>query len=373
MASFVARRAVRSLHSLTQALCPVLPSLSYVRTIHDSTLGLGNPCAFSDGLPPAPIRRKKEKADVSAFTSKDKFSEAKFKLLLDRLPPALAHSLATKVAPERKTEDIPIVGAIEVESLPQSYSDLDFGTLHDYLNITYGGLLPRKGNHDDHIANTTSVEMYDDLKLLRNIGKKNGRECASMWIEAILFQTSTMISSSGKRMGFEVNKQLPTLQISLEETYSLKMNGICDYTALLMDSCRDELSITTSHFERLKKQGTNVLFITEAKHGNKMLCEHTPKAVAELYALGRFLKKNIVHGVLTNGSAWIFLILYLNESGVGGSFLHSPTIRIQLNRNHPHEVLHPEPDIITGILSYWMEHSFLDIDENDWFFLRESS
>jgi hypothetical protein len=113
--------------------------------------------------------------------------------------------------------------------------------------------------------------------------------------------------------------------------------------------------------------------VTEAKQEGVPLAQHVAQAVAEMYVSAKYLmydsgflptlftnveprltRKGILRGALTNGHEWIFLILYLNEDGNGGTYAESPTIRIQVTDSYPYRVLSPGPDIVAGILAYWV-------------------
>ena len=115
------------------------------------------------------------------------------------------------------------------------------------------------------------------------------------------------------------------------------------------------------------------LFVTEAKQEGVSLAQHVAQAVAEMYASAKYLmydlgfllmlftnvephltRKRNLRGALTNGHEWTFLILYLNEDGNGGTYSESPTIKIQVSNSYPYRVLSPGPDIVAGILTYWV-------------------
>lgn len=68
-------------------------------------------------------------------------------------------------------------------------------------------------------------------------------------------------------------------------------------------------------------------------------------------------RKEIVRGALTNGYDWIFLIFYLDENGIGGTYGKSPTIKIQVSGTYPYRVVSPGPDIVAGILAYWVRRT----------------
>ena len=68
--------------------------------------------------------------------------------------------------------------------------------------------------------------------------------------------------------------------------------------------------------------------------------------------------KRILRDAVTNGHQWEFIILYLNEDRIGGGTYHtSPIIKIDVTRTYPFQVISPGPDIIAGILAYWVSHT----------------
>ena len=103
------------------------------------------------------------------------------------------------------------------------------------------------------------------------------------------------------------------------------------------------------------------------------MIDHVPQAVAEMYGSAKYLqydpvffsthfahtktnsfRKRILRGALTKGHECIFLIVYLNENGHGGTYSISPTINIYASDKYPYHVLSPGPDIVAGILAYWV-------------------
>ena len=107
----------------------------------------------------------------------------------------------------------------------------------------------------------------------------------------------------------------------------------------------------------------------QAKQDGVPFVQHVAQAVAEMYASAKYLmydsgslpmlfinvephstRKGILRGALTNGHEWIFLILYLNEDGNGGTYAESPTIKIQVSDSYSYRVLSPGPDIVPGLL-----------------------
>ncbi|KAH9074351.1 hypothetical protein EDB83DRAFT_2312671 [Lactarius deliciosus] len=50
------------------------------------------------------------------------------------------------------------------------------------------------------------------------------------------------------------------------------------------------------------------------------LMEHVPQAIGEMYICAKNLKINTLHGALTDGNSWIFLIIVLNPGGNRANF-----------------------------------------------------
>jgi len=75
------------------------------------------------------------------------------------------------------------------------------------------------------------------------------------------------------------------------------------------------------------------------------------------------LKQKTIRGALSNVRVWIFLVLRLSE-GSPSCFMDSHPVRLYSARK---EVNQESADLIAGVLSYWIEHSFEDIDDDDWF------
>jgi len=288
-----------------------------------------------------------------------------------------SQGLAVKVVSEKITGLLATLKAKAEGPLAFSFSSIDFDILDERLSIFPGDPLIRQGNHADRVAESiaqgggtymTSEDLYRHLNMLENLVPITNEAGARLWIDAIFFRVSAMLSNSGMRMVLNIEQHIPSVDISVPgETRSLKISGTVDYAALTSDPHKHESFIRTSQFQYVKRQNPNGLFVTEAKQKGVPLAQHVPQAVAEMYASAKYLTKGIARGALTNGHEWIFLIFYLNENGIGGTYAESPTIKIQVSDTYPYGVISPGPDIVAGILAYWIGRSFVDLDENDWF------
>ena len=108
-------------------------------------------------------------------------------------------------------------------------------------------------------------------------------------------------------------------------------------------------------------------FVAEAKVSSLHLTGHLLQAIGEIYACAKSLKwgpllalfffsnpllhprKNILRGALTDGNAWIFIILVLNSDSNGAKYRSSLPIHL----GHP-QVIKPWPDVVAAILSHWV-------------------
>jgi len=109
-------------------------------------------------------------------------------------------------------------------------------------------------------------------------------------------------------------------------------------------------------------------FVVEAKLHDP--ADHIPQAVAELFACAKHLDKQVVRGALTNGRDWIFLLVKLNDDRNGASFMQSDIIHLNTHQeglSGPQVMTRPFPDLIAGILSHWMQNSFVELARDDWF------
>jgi hypothetical protein len=62
------------------------------------------------------------------------------------------------------------------------------------------------------------------------------------------------------------------------------------------------------------------------------------------------LRKRVLRGALTNGRDWIFLLIKLNDDYHGASYQQSSMVQLTTIGR----VVTPEPDLIAGILAYWV-------------------
>ncbi|KAF6751296.1 hypothetical protein DFP72DRAFT_968735 [Ephemerocybe angulata] len=259
--------------------------------------------------------------------------------------------------------------AEEPEILP--LSSVDFDVLEERFHIILTETLVRRGNHGDRAKESkaqggktymSSEGLYHHLDKLENLIPKSNEVGPRLWIDATFARVSAMLPTN-QRMVLTIEQHIPPVDMP-GDTVPITLSGAIDYAVFTMESRKHEWFLQASDFPYVKQQKAKGLFITKVKQA---LPEHVPQAVAKMYASARYLGKPIARGALTNGHEWIFMTLNINQDGIGGTYTMSPKIKIQASESYPFHVLSPEPDIIAGVLAYWIEHSYVDLDENDWF------
>ncbi|KIJ51002.1 hypothetical protein M422DRAFT_204014 [Sphaerobolus stellatus SS14] len=252
-------------------------------------------------------------------------------------------------------------------------------TLEDLtkLNITFAGTLSLKPNLEERIAATTSLgqdklwsspNMYRQLHLLESLIPRTTEASARAWIDAFFFRASAMLPEA-KRMVLNMEHAVPATTISPSSLRTL--SGFVDYTAVVASERTADFFLTTPHLHILRTPTQHSMpsgfFVTEAKLHNPS--EHIPQAVSEMYACGKLLQKKVLRGALTNGRDWIFLLMKFNDNYDGASYMHSPVIQLTTTKDLNGRVVisEPWPNLIAAILLYWIENSFEDFGNDDWF------
>ena len=72
----------------------------------------------------------------------------------------------------------------------------------------------------------------------------------------------------------------------------------------------------------------------------------------QLRASQHLFRANVIHGVLTNGFSWKYLVLLLDGDRNGGEYSVSDDIAIKFDDSKPPRVLGNGPDVATNILAH---------------------
>ncbi|TDL20238.1 hypothetical protein BD410DRAFT_773183 [Rickenella mellea] len=254
-----------------------------------------------------------------------------------------------------------------------NFSNAKVETL-ERLNIEQYGWLERKPDLKARITASTSLGqnkvwtsnlLYKHLLMLEN-QVHNKKEAASrLWIDAFLFRASAMLSPGQETIITPEHTILPIV-ISPESLSTL--SGSLDYSAVIPRR-RVAAPNFSADLQSLQRNVPFGLFVIEAKPFKSDLEPHIPQAVCQLFACAKHLNKRTIRGTLSNGRQWIFIILTLNHDSQGGSFTRSDIVDFDTKKdiNGNLKIHRPWPDTIAAILSHWIERSFSEIDENDWF------
>lgn len=161
-------------------------------------------------------------------------------------------------------------------------------------------------------------------------------------------------------MGYEV----PTTTTSQS---GLQVHSEFDYTAVVGSHGDAAFFLTFPDPDLLKIYMLSGLFVMQAnrRHPSKQVFQ----AVCKMYMCAKFLQKKVLRGVLTNGRDWMFLLVKLDDNYDKAIFKQSFMMELTFKKSvdGTRETTGPWPDLIAGVLSYWIENSFVDLESDDWF------
>ncbi|PBL04137.1 hypothetical protein ARMGADRAFT_1158053 [Armillaria gallica] len=251
-----------------------------------------------------------------------------------------------------------------------SFSNVTLEILEGYLCIKQAANLRLKSDHLARAEKTTDLgkdQLWSSNNLHRHL---NGLEMlvpqtseanARSWIDAFFFRASAMVPT-GMRMVLNMEHAIPATVF-----HSTTLAGQIDYSAVVAEESVADAILDDPLMSTIRRLSPTGFSVTVAEPGN--LRDHVGQAVAEMYGCAKLLKTESMRGALTNGHQWIFLILRLSFDGNGGTFKRSVTVHLSVSRlpGDLPEVAKPTADLIAGILSFWIEHSFDDLGQDDWF------
>ncbi|KAJ6586217.1 hypothetical protein B0H10DRAFT_2095408, partial [Mycena sp. CBHHK59/15] len=226
-----------------------------------------------------------------------------------------------------------------------------------------------KPNHAERIASSKLLgqdehmspqNMQRHLSMLSTLVPRTSEASARLWIDTLFFRAAAMVPPN-KSMILNIEYNIPSTAIY--PTSSTSIGGKIGYTAIVADKKAAPFIFSTPQILSMKRRFPTGFFVTEGKLG--CLDDHLPQAFTEMYEFAKTMEKDILRGALTNGHQWFFLILHLNQDGEGATYKQTLPFTI-LPSDNPAEPV--GPDLIAGILSSWIEHSFEGLrDDDDWF------
>ncbi|KAH9002734.1 hypothetical protein EDB86DRAFT_3040806 [Lactarius hatsudake] len=215
----------------------------------------------------------------------------------------------------------------------------------------------------------SSTNLHRHLEVLQNlVPKRPNEESAHPWVDAFLFRTSAMVSSN-KHMVLCLEQVISQRAIRPHTLSFTTHSGLIGYTASIADNTNwADHFFSDPTLVNLKLMMPCGFFIAEAKIEPFNLKEQLPQVIGEMYACAKHLEIGALRGALTNGHSWIFVLIVLNSDGNGAKYRYSTPIGFQWGiGDMPPQIEKPWPDVLAGILLYWIEYSFADIESNDWF------
>ncbi|KAG9227094.1 hypothetical protein CCMSSC00406_0008294 [Pleurotus cornucopiae] len=190
---------------------------------------------------------------------------------------------------------------------------------------------------------------------------------ARTFIDAFFFRAAAILSSrssEGKRVVLGLELPVNATVGGGEAT----LKGFVDYAILFTGNTRATSFIRDPLLSKIRLHSEFVLFVTEAKAVDVSLYHQLPQALGEMYACSAAVNKKMIRGALTNGRAWLFLILKVLPDGRGGEYSVSNEISIMTaGVDFALEVNSNSCAQISVIIASWIENSFKDLDSSDWY------
>ncbi|KIJ92858.1 hypothetical protein K443DRAFT_647776 [Laccaria amethystina LaAM-08-1] len=216
------------------------------------------------------------------------------------------------------------------------------------LNITLGGSLKLKTDYKVRVAATEPLGMTEH-------GSSEG-----------LYRHLCVLKKHVPRaLVLSLEQSVPATTV---KPFSFStIGGYIDYTAIGISTSGAEKYLAWPRLRVLQdidhtlcfRSRCEQYFAREPCPSNRGLCKTT--WVGGL--------KNIIHGAVTDGHDWIFLVLKMDSNGEGAIYTQSLQ-RTRLMTVVPpgdEEISYTMCDVIAGIIGYWVEHSNENIGNDDWF------
>ncbi|KAF8910800.1 hypothetical protein CPB85DRAFT_667932 [Mucidula mucida] len=254
-----------------------------------------------------------------------------------------------------------------VASLTARSSGLETEPTLDDLNIVeklplsiypYEALLTRANNlrsvGGEHFMSASN--MYGQLNMLTDLLVLDSEASARAYVDVIIYRAAALLPNQKHMIiNTEYRNKSPS-------SHDATLNGFLDYTLTVTDN--PTMAVQARSGKKISAPVLSI-FVVEAIVMSTILSGFIPQAVGQLYASAIKLGQRHIRGALTNGVEWIFIILSVNEDGIGASYRTSVAIRFTLK--FALDIEPPMPDVIAGMLTYWLDHCSEDIGNDDWF------
>ncbi|KAI0632539.1 hypothetical protein C8Q77DRAFT_932052 [Trametes polyzona] len=186
-----------------------------------------------------------------------------------------------------------------------------------------------------------------------------------MWIDNILLRVAAMVrGGNSKRLIIE-----PLL--AHEELRGGSCDGRTDYLLCLADERR--AGSIVRHGEdlqrTLRRGGVHGMFLAAVEGPVANLAVHVPEAIAKMRTCARRMEWRHMRGAITNGRAWMFLFLKLDEGSAGGQYWTSWRMQVTIV-NEFGTAVHvtcESVEKIVAILFDWVMHAAEELEQDEWF------
>ncbi|KAL1940913.1 hypothetical protein VTO73DRAFT_7549 [Trametes versicolor] len=217
----------------------------------------------------------------------------------------------------------------------------------------------------EHLMPAQNLHTKLDFLLQHTIHHASAR----LWIESFLFRITAMIQTDKQLViGLEV---FAAPEVITTTPPTIAIGGHVDYLLFFVDKRAAPRMLDAVNLEsalRNKAQAVPGLFVAEAKGVSHMLGTHVPQAVVEMQACASRLKSTYIRGALTNGTSWIFLLLELDTSFLGGRYWESARQDVVIQSSGDRRWVDKESvDRMAALLAHWAKHCAEDLTEDDWF------
>ncbi|KAL0952597.1 hypothetical protein HGRIS_006852 [Hohenbuehelia grisea] len=211
----------------------------------------------------------------------------------------------------------------------------------------------------------SSQVFYSLLSSLSSLISTTCKASARSWVDIFLYRVSAMLRPPRRMVLRKEDSTAPTPHPALADQIN--------YTAVIVEEPTTAgVLFDRNDLHNFPGYPRLTIFVVEARGPPMVLHPYIDRAVEQLFATAKALKKTQLRGTITNGFTWIFVIVYLNDTG-GGTYSISWPLAFSIAQAN--ELYHvPEmdkmPNLISAVLTYWLERSFEDIEQDDWFTMR---
>ncbi|EIW52238.1 uncharacterized protein TRAVEDRAFT_75294 [Trametes versicolor FP-101664 SS1] len=217
----------------------------------------------------------------------------------------------------------------------------------------------------EHLMSAQNLHTKLDFLLQHTMHHASAR----LWIESFLFRITAMIQTDKQLViGLEV---FAAPEVITTTPPTIAIGAHVNYVLFFVDKRAAPRMLDAVNLEsalRNKAQAVPGLFVAEAKGDSHMLGTHVPQAVVEMQACARRLKSTYIRGALTNGTSWIFLLLELDTSFLGGRYWESARQDVVIQSSGDRRWVDEESvDRMAALLAHWAKHCAEDLTEDDWF------